>query len=156
MEDWATELTLAGPITATEWDVPPQPLPDGRKRHAYGEGPFAVLRMPALPEAPGLYVWCRDGEPVYVGQTRSTLKNRLGSRGYARISNYNTFARQPGRTNGGQQTNCRINALANSALQECADLTLWYRVTPAEDAADAEAQWMRQHGLPAWNRQDHR
>jgi hypothetical protein len=46
-----------------------------------------------------------DGRVVYVGQTRAPLSVRLGSQGYSTISKYNTFARQSGRTNGGQQTN---------------------------------------------------
>jgi len=94
----------------------PQALPPGRLRHAYGAGPFAKLRMPPLPREPGLYLWEEDGVIVYVGQTRMPLAVRLGPQGYATISNYNTFARQPGRTNGGQQTNCCVNALANRAL----------------------------------------
>lgn len=94
--------------------------------------------------------------PVYVGQTRGALRSRLGPNGYSRISTYNTFARQPGRTNGGQQTNCRVNALANLALREGHELTLWYEVTSASGALAAEANWMRRNGLPPWNRHDRR
>ena len=112
--------------------------------------------MPALPAEAGLYVWCESGVPVYVGQTRSTLRARLGTNGYARISTYNTFAREPGRTNGGQQTNCRVNALANASLVSGHELTLWYRITPVAEALDAEAEWMRRHGVPPWNRADRR
>jgi hypothetical protein len=65
--------------------------------------------MPRLPNEPGLYLWDVDGLIVYVGQTRTPLSTRLGPNGYATISMYNTLARQPGRTNGGQQTNCRIS-----------------------------------------------
>src|SRR5205085_1353408 len=53
---------------------------------------------------------------------------------YATISTYNTLARQPGRRNGGQQTNCRVNALANEALAAGRTLAIWYRVTTAEQA----------------------
>ena len=112
--------------------------------------------MPSLPDRPGLYVWCVEGAPAYVGQTRGTLRARLGPNGYSRISTYNTFARQPGRTNGGQQTNCRVNALANEALRAGHELTLWYRITPAVDSALVEAEWMRLNGLPPWNKQDRR
>lgn len=108
--------------------------------------------MPPLPDAPGLYVWAIEADPVYVGQTRGTLRARLGSNGYATISTYNTLARQPGRSNGGQQTNCRVNALANRALADGQSIDLWYRVTPAEDALPTEAMWMREHGVPPWNR----
>ena len=123
MSAWANGLSCAGEITALAIAQAPTDAPLGRERHAYGHGPFAVLRMPPLPAAPGLYVWCSDGAPVYVGQTRSRLRLRLGSNGYARISTYNTFAREPGRKNGGQQTNCRVNALANAALRDGHELT---------------------------------
>jgi hypothetical protein len=153
---WTDGLTFAGTIVAAAIDQAPMPAPLGRTRHPYGHGPFAVLRMPMLPAQPGLYVWCSDGVPVYVGQTRAALRSRLGSNGYSRVSSYNTFARQPGRTNGGQQTNCRVNALANIALRDGHELTLWYRVTSALKARIAEADWMSRNGLPPWNRQDRR
>ena len=156
MSVWNDELTLAGEITAVAVNQVPVQPPNGRLRHAYGCGPFAVLRMPQLPPESGLYVWCERGAPVYVGQTRSTLRARLGANGYSRISTYNTFAREPGRTNGGQQTNCRVNALANVAIISGHQLTLWYRVTASSESRNIEAEWMRLHGVPPWNREDRR
>lgn len=156
MGTWTDGLTFAGRIAAAATGQIPVEAPIGRVRHPYGNGPFAVLRMPPLPGEPGLYLWCADGVPVYVGQTRGALRSRLGPNGYSTISTYNTFARQPGRKNGGQQTNCRVNALANLALRDGHELTLWYRVTGSLDALAAEADWMRRYGLPAWNRQDRR
>lgn len=108
--------------------------------------------MPRLPAESGLYAWQLDGVVVYLGQTRTPLAKRLGSNGYATISNYNTLARQPGRTNGGQQTNCRINALANEALASSGTILIWYRVTPPERALLEEAAWMTRWGKPEWNR----
>jgi hypothetical protein len=153
---WSDGLALAGIVAHHALDLYPSDPPPSRVRHAHGNGPFAALRMPPLPADPGLYVWCADGQPVYVGQTRGTLRSRLGPNGYSTISTYNTLARQPGRTNGGQQTNCRVNALANAALRAGHELTIWYRVTSAMDALDAEAHWMRLNGVPPWNRQDRR
>ena len=112
--------------------------------------------MPPLPKEPGIYLWEEDGNVVYVGQTRTPLSKRLGSQGSSTISNYNTFARQPGRTNGGQQTNCRVNALANQSLTAGHTLVIWYRTTSAESARDEEALWMQRFGLPPWNRRDER
>jgi hypothetical protein len=112
--------------------------------------------MPSVPNESGLYLWEEDGEIVYVGQTRTPLSVRLGSQGYATISNYNTFARQPGRTNGGQQTNCRINALANLSLAAGRTLVIWYRAMSADEAREAESLWMQRFGLPRWNRRDER
>ena len=110
--------------------------------------------MPKLPTEPGLYLWDLDGAIVYVGQTRMPLSARLGPNGYATISNYNTLARQPGHSNGGQQTNCRINALANAALASGRQLAIWYRSTTADGAAAEEKEWMRRFGKPEWNRRD--
>jgi hypothetical protein len=81
--------------------------------------------MPALPNDPGLCLWEQDDEIVYVGQTRTPLRKRLGPNGYSTISAYNTFAREPGRRNGGQQTNCRVNALANVTLASGRELRVW-------------------------------
>ena len=145
-------FSRAGDVGHDGLDQAPVEPPQGRSRHAYGHGPFARLLMPPLPDAPGLYLWELEGQVVYVGQTRMPLRKRLGPMGYARISTYNTFARQPGHRNGGQQTNCRVNALANLALSEGRRLTIWYRVTSASDALSEEARWMTDHGKPEWNR----
>lgn len=131
-------------------------MPIGRVRNRYGHGPFAKLQMPSLPDRPGVYLWVQDGIVVYVGQTRTPLRKRLGPMGYSTISNYNTFARQPGRTNGGQETNCRINALANLSLSSSRELVIWYKITEAEQAKVEESLWMRKFGLPSWNRKDER
>ena len=147
---------LAGDVGFSALNCFPSELPPDRKRHSYGDGPFARLRMPPLPVLPGLYLWEVGDQVVYIGQTRTPLKTRLGPNGYSSISNYNTFARQPGRKNGGQQTNCRINALANEVLVDGGTIRIWYKITSAEDAPHAEAEWMRQFGVPAWNHRDER
>jgi hypothetical protein len=110
--------------------------------------------MPRLPNNPGLYLWDVEGIVMYVGQTRTPLAKRLGSNGYATITTYNTLARQPGKKNGGQQTNCRINAVANAALSQGSRIVIWYRVTPPEDALNEEARWMTTFGAPPWNRRN--
>lgn len=143
---------LAGAITSTVLDLFPSALPAGRSRHQFGHGPFARLKMPPLPNSPGVYLWSLGDAIVYVGQTQSSLAIRLGPRGYSTISNYKTFARQPGRRNGGQETNCRINSLANEALSSGHQLCIWYQCTPKEHAPTLEAQWMATYGLPIWNR----
>jgi hypothetical protein len=136
----------AGVVGYRELGLAAGPLPDGRRRHPYGDGPFARLVMPPLPNVPGLYLWQADREIVYVGQTKTPLKKRLGSNGYSTISAYNTFAREPGRRNGGQQTNCRVNALANAALVACRRLNIWVRAT--DQGLAEEAEWMATFGLP--------
>jgi hypothetical protein len=143
---------LAGPVANRGLNVLPPPLPVGRQRQRDGEGPFARLVMPSLPDKPGLYLWQLDEEIVYVGQTRTPLRKRLGPNGYATISGYNTLAREAGRKNGGQQTNCRVNALANAALTSGHTIRIWYQVTDVTYVRAEEARWMNTFGLPAWNR----
>jgi hypothetical protein len=106
--------------------------------------------MPTLPDLPGLYLLEQEGNVVYIGQTRTPLRKRLGPQGYSMISRYNTFARSP-EGGGGQQTNCRVNALANKALADGHQLVIWYRVTPAGVAKAEEREWMRKFGRPSWN-----
>ena len=132
------------------------PLPADRRRHVHGFGPFAKLRMPRLPSEPGLYLWDEDGEVVYVGHARMPLKVRLGSEGDSTISNYNTFAPEPRRSNGGQQTNRRINALANQSLRARHSLAILHRTMVAGRSGQEEVLWMRRFGLPKWNRRDER
>jgi len=145
-------FTCAGSVGNAGLNLIPATPPLGRARHPHGDGPFAKLVLPRLPNEPGLYLWDVDGTIVYVGQTRTPLSKRLGSNGYATISAYNTFARQPGRRNGGQETNCRINALANAALDAGSRIEIWYRVTATDVAAIEEARWMTTYGVPQWNR----
>ena len=145
-------FTCAGSIDHRGLNLGPANPPPGRSRHHYGNGPFAKLVMPKLPTEPGLYAWQLDDIVVYLGQTRTPLAKRLGPNGYATITTYNTLARQPGKTNGGQQTNCRVNTLANAALAVGSHLVIWFLVTPPEQALTAEAVWMARHGKPEWNR----
>jgi hypothetical protein len=108
--------------------------------------------MPTLLAGSGLYLWELDGHILYVGQTRTSLSKRLGSQGYSNIINYNTFARQLGRTNGGQETNCRINSLANSLLSAGKIVNIWTKLTPPELALEEESEWIKTFGKPDWNR----
>lgn len=146
----------AGLVGNIGLNLPPDPPEEGRSRHKYGNGPFAKLRMPLLPNEPGVYLWQEDDKIVYIGQTTRPLKVRLGTGEYSTISRYNTYARQLGRRNGGQETNCRINALANISLISGRTLVIWYKVTSPEIAKPEEATWIRIHGLPSWNRRDER
>src|ERR1700687_125085 len=99
----------AGAVGHQGLSLPAPEIPAGRLRHRYGLGPFARLVMPTLPDVPGVYLWQGEDDIVYVGQSRMPLRTRLGPMGYSTISAYNTLAREPGRRNGGQQTNCRVN-----------------------------------------------
>jgi hypothetical protein len=80
--DMLDGFTCAGAIGHRGLNLAPADPPPGRLRHAYGDGPFAKLGMPKLPELPGLYAWqLNDDRIVYLGQTRTMLAKRLGSNG---------------------------------------------------------------------------
>ncbi len=145
-------FVCAGQVLHRGLNLDPLEPPPGRLRHAFGGGPFARLVMPPLPAGSGLYIWQRNDTAMYIGQTRTPLAKRLGSNGYSTISTYNTLAREPERKNGGQQTNCRVNTLANAVLVAGHTLTIWHRVMPPGDARLEEARWMAAHGKPEWNR----
>ncbi len=87
-----------------------------------------------------------------MGRTTAGLRAPLGSNGYSTISAYNTFAAEAPRRNGGQQTNCRVNILANASLATGHTLAIWYRETTAADAPVQERRWMSTFGKPDWNR----
>lgn len=108
--------------------------------------------MPPLPDEPGVYLWEVDDSIVYVGQTRRGLRTRLGPNGYSTIGVAKTLARTAGKRDGGQETNCRINELANIALSNGRTIRIWYRVSGAGESSSMEAQWMSRNGRPEWNR----
>jgi hypothetical protein len=143
---------LSGALSYRYLGLLPDPLPEGRLRNKYGNGPFAKLTMPWLPNEAGVYLWESGDQVLYVGQTRTPLRKRLGPQGYSTISNYNTFARQPGRTNGGQETNCRVNSLANEILASGGAINIWVKITPPELALAGESNWISTYGKPPWNR----
>lgn len=41
--------------------------------------PVASLSRGDIPDSPGVYVWFRDGEPVYVGEAKGSLRQRLSA-----------------------------------------------------------------------------
>jgi hypothetical protein len=150
------EFTCAGVAEHRGLNRDPQPPPHGRIRHPYSNGPFARLLMPPLPRELGVYLRVVSNQVVYIGQTRTPLAEQLGISGNASASTYNALARKRGRTNGGQQTNCRVNTLANQAVTAGEGVEIWCRPTEAADAAAIEGQLMRLNRVPIWNRPNRR
>jgi hypothetical protein len=84
--------------------------PRGLRLHRYGQGPFGQLLLDPLPREPGVYaVVDALGEIRYIGRARDSIAKRWGPAGYRTIHPRNCFE-------GGQQTNCRINALIVSLV----------------------------------------
>ena len=98
--------------------------PNSLPLHAHGQGPFVRLRTENLPPEPGVYAVVNgDGDVLYVGRARDSIRRRWSPQGYAVIHARNCFQ-------GGQSTNCRINALIAGQLAQRRPLALWTLTTP--------------------------
>jgi hypothetical protein len=111
-------------------------MPQGRYRNAatvplnrYGSGPFCKFVIPRTYRVPGVYLMVADGHIRYVGEC-ANLSARFNM-GYGNISPKNCFK-------GGQETNCRVNALIYSAVTAGTRLNLWFHQTVAYKAVEAE------------------
>lgn len=60
---------------------PSHPGPQWAKAHAVTRHAVSQLRSEDIPRTPGVYIWFRDGEPVYVGEARGEkgLRGRLAA-----------------------------------------------------------------------------
>lgn len=113
--------------------------------HAYGIGPFCRFRIGQKRRDPGLYVLTLDDVPVYAGECVDVGK-RWGPNGYGGISPRNCFQ-------GGQSTNCRVNAaiLVEALLGRRIDL--WFaNFDGPRDARLAAETILIRNLKPAWNR----
>lgn len=138
-----------GPIEVLRNEVgsPVQLLPQSRyakaataPMHGYGDGPFCKFSIKGLPGQAGVYVLQNRNRVVYVGKARN-LAERF-SMGYGNISPKNCYI-------GGQQTNCRINALILQAAIEGIEVHLSFFV--CEDC-DSFENALISHYAPNWNR----
>jgi hypothetical protein len=115
------------------------------KLHRYGAGPFCRFRTARKRREAGLYVLMLDGMPIYAGECVD-LEKRWGPNGYGAISPRNCFE-------GGQPTNCRVNAAILAASREGKRLDLW--IAPlgcTRDERLATETRLIQALRPAWNR----
>jgi len=113
--------------------------------HAYGAGPFCRFRIARKRRETGLYVLTRDDIPVYAGECIDVGK-RWGANGYGGISPRNCFQ-------GGQRTNCRVNAaILVEAIRGCR-FDLWFAIFDGSRDARLAAETALIHSLdPTWNR----
>ena len=110
--------------------------------HAHGRGTFVRLRTEHLPPEPGVYaVVGNDGDVLYVGRARDSIRRQWSPQGYAVIHARNCFQ-------GGQSTNCRVNALIADQLSRGRTLALWTLATP--DPTPIETSIIRRL-RPPWN-----
>ena len=113
--------------------------------HAYGAGPFCRFRIGRQRHDAGLYVLTLDDVPVYAGECVDVGK-RWGPNGYGGISPRNCFQ-------GGQPTNCRVNAaILVEALRGCR-IDLWFMIFHGtrDERLAVETALIRKLN-PAWNR----
>lgn len=88
--------------------------------NAYGVGPFCKFRVPKQFKTSGVYALVVEGSIKYIGECIN-LSTRYNS-GYGNISPRNCFK-------GGQETNCRINALIHAESQLGRNIELWFHAT---------------------------
>src|SRR5262245_55166190 len=113
--------------------------------HANGAGPFCRFRIARKRRDAGLYVLTLDDVPVYAGECIDVGK-RWGPNGYGGISPRNCLQ-------GGQPTNCRVNAaIFIESLRGCR-IDLWFAVHDGtrDERLAAETALIRDLN-PAWNR----
>ncbi len=110
-----------------------------------GRGPFCRFRIAQVRHQAGLYVLVSGNQPVYVGETINLAK-RWGSNGYGAISPRNCYE-------GGQSTNCRVNAAVLDGVQKGGRFELWFAQFdgPRDERLAAEIALIQQLH-PPWNR----
>jgi hypothetical protein len=112
---------------------------ENRRLHQYGGGPFCKFRL-HTDCGEGVYAFVVERDVAYVGECED-LASRFNS-GYGNISPRNCFE-------GGQPTNCRVNALVLRHSASGQDITLWFH--PTANRKEVEAQLLRAVA-PPWNR----
>ena len=83
----------------------------------YGAGPFCRFKIPANLPLAGVYAITRDEALLYIGECENL--SRRFNYGYGLISPRNCFR-------GGQETNCRINALVMKEMEAGRALHLYF------------------------------
>ena len=107
----------------------------------YGMGSFCRYRIPKNRHQEGVYLITRDGEVVYIGKCIDlTYRHNIG---YGQISPKNCYE-------GGQPTNCRINAKILKYAKSGHQFGLWFLTTPDSNRIEIE---LINSCNPAWNRQ---
>ncbi len=109
----------------------------------HGKGPFCRFKVPGLPETPGVYAVTVARKLVYVGISKTSLKQRWGPSGYAQVQPINCFK-------GGQSTNCKVNHAILVAARDKLAVDLWIHRT--RNPRPLEARLIRDL-TPPWNNQ---
>jgi hypothetical protein len=107
--------------------------------HQYGDGPFCKFRV-ATTCGEGVYAFVVEGAVKYIGECED-LASRMNN-GYGNISPRNCY-------DGGQPTNCRVNALVRDEAARGHRITLWFHATHNRKLVEADVIWALQ---PPWNR----
>lgn len=112
----------------------------GLPRNTYGVGPFCKFRIPSQLKASGVYALAIDGSVKYIGECVN-LSSRYNS-GYGNISPRNCFK-------GGQETNCRINALVHAEYRRGRKVELWFHAVREHKAMERRLLAMETY---EWNK----
>lgn len=112
----------------------------GLALNKYGTGPFCKFKIPSNIKKSGVYAIVVNSLIKYIGECKS-LSDRFNM-GYGIISPRKCYI-------GGQETNCRINALILKSLGEGLKVALWFHET--DDYKRIESDHRAQEKLE-WNR----
>jgi hypothetical protein len=141
--EWVAEIA---PVRASDGSINTY-LPQDRYQNErglalnrYGAGPFCKFSIPWSFAKAGVYLIVVSGAIRYVGEC-ANLSSRFNM-GYGNISPRNCFK-------GGQETNCRLNALIYEGSSRGERIELWFH--PTEDYKRAEAI-LRARLRAEWNR----
>ena len=111
--------------------------------NAYGKGSFCRFRVPANLTQSGVYLIVTNDRLAYVGECQD-FSQRFNT-GYGQISPKNCYR-------GGQETNCRINALILNCATSGWPIDVHFIPTPEpSDRFALEAAYIRAY-RPPWNR----
>ena len=108
----------------------------------HGKGPFCRFEIPKLPDGHGVYAITVDDSLVYNGECQN-FRERYGPRGYGVIHPRNCF-------DGGQPTNCKINARVVEATLRNSIPELWFAPEVANTRKLVEKDLISRF-QPQWN-----
>jgi len=107
--------------------------------HRYGSGPFCKFKIPSRIPSCGVYALAVAGEILYVGECENLMK-RFNYQ-YGNISPRNCFKN-------GRETNCRLNSLIYSKVQQGKHISLYFFQTSNYKSVESS---LRSTLKPAWN-----
>jgi hypothetical protein len=114
-------------------------------------GPFCRLVVEdSAPLRPGVYVWAKDGDVMYVGNADQLRQIVHGARMQRAYNDYTYIPAS--KVQQASSPRVRVNGLLNRALCEGSEVTWWWIETPSAGAAVLLEGQLIAEWDPPWNR----